>query len=134
MAKNQIITKNAVENHEEGLKRLTAGLKNNTTKMQLMRFLNIDFKYIDEYTHEQLVLKVLDTKKWADIIDTFSFDNVRECSVCHNLMVEGVYNEDKGEYYCCDECLDKQYGIDNYNREWEDKDENEATVYYTAWE
>lgn len=139
MAKEQIINADAHENHCEGQCRIQAYLHNETTKSQLMDFLGIDKKFAGEYTHETLVVKVMQEAlvgtniKWEDILDNFEIDNVRVCTLCGEPMVVGVYAD--GDYYCSDECLDKGLGINKYLELSKDTDKDPDCEYYlTQWD
>ena len=74
----KFIEMSSQKNHEEGYKRIVNFLTNETTKYELMQFLNIDKKYADEYTHELLVEKIIRGQvDWKTIIDKFEIPDVQ---------------------------------------------------------
>ena len=135
--KKTIIDTNANDNHKLGEETIETFLKNETSKNQLLDFLDIDRKFADDYTHEMLVEKIMskakvDKEVWNDITDNFEIDNVRICSQCGQPMVVGVYAG--GDYYCSDECLDEGLGIDKYLELSKDADiDEDCDYYYTEW-
>ena len=57
-------------------------------------------------------------------------EQLRICSVCGSLMRDG-YCEDMGAaYYCCDDCLHKEFTEEEWREECEENDQS----YYTEWE
>ena len=57
-------------------------------------------------------------------------EQLRLCSVCGSLMRDG-YCEDMGAaYYCCDDCLHKEFTEESWAEECEENDQS----YYTEWE
>lgn len=120
-------------NNANGITRVAKFLDANVTKSEMMDFLDIDKKFIEEYIHELLVRKVIETKKWQDILDIWDIDNVRLCTHCGELMIEGVYAD--GKCYCSEQCLDKGLGIDKYLELSKEDDEfpEDIEYYYTEW-
>ncbi|MBQ8997783.1 MAG: hypothetical protein IJ086_03695 [Clostridium sp.] len=54
---------------------------------------------------------------------------VRICSECSNLMIEGYVFDSGMEYYCDDNCLHKVFT----DEEWKEECEDNENSYWTQW-
>lgn len=129
MSKNEkIIALSKFENTGMAIAVIREHLELHTTKNQLLTFLNEQDVSVP---FDKLVERVMETKRWQDIIDEFYIDWVRVCSHCGSPMIVGVISD--YEYYCSDECIDKAIGIEKYNERAEFADDEDADTYYTEW-
>jgi hypothetical protein len=57
-------------------------------------------------------------------------ENIRTCSHCGRLMIEGYCIEGGQYHYCSDECLHKHFTKEDYEELY---DEGNGDSYYTDW-
>lgn len=58
-------------------------------------------------------------------------NDIKICSTCNKLMIEGFCIENGFAYYCTEECLKKEMEWDEY-LEW--YDDGNGDSYWTTWE
>lgn len=58
-------------------------------------------------------------------------NSYRFCSECERIMNEGYLINDGDEYYCSDDCLERNMTKEEYLESYAD---GEGSSYYTAWE
>jgi hypothetical protein len=58
-------------------------------------------------------------------------NSYRFCSECERIMIEGYLINDGDEYYCSDDCLERNMTKEEYLESYAD---GEGSSYYTAWE
>lgn len=77
----------------------------------------------ESYNKEQLndIFKVLEE---AEI-------EVRKCSNCNKLMVEGYVIDNGESYYCSDECLERNMSREEFEQLYKD---GEGDSYFTQWD
>lgn len=71
-------------------------------------------------------------KDYTEKLENGEDDNsYRECTQCEAIMNEGYLIDDGSEYYCSDECLEKNMTREEFNDLY---DNGHGSSYYTAWE
>jgi hypothetical protein len=112
-----------------------------------LKLLHKEYKNINDfYTDDELreILSKIRRPANVRIADAFldyiwEEDNIRQCTVCGELMNDGYYLD--GDYACCDKCRNEYY-IENRGCKTEeeaekvyleDYDDGDGDFYYTEW-
>lgn len=83
-------------------------------------------EYIDKDT---LVESIINTEKWSIVLNTLEINDFRICSKCGSLMHQGFCYDMGKSYYCSEECLHKDFTLDEWIYECEIEDQS----YWTDW-
>jgi len=75
------------------------------------------------------ILNEENKKKLFQILEDQEFE-VRICSKCNNLMLEGYCIEGGYQYFCSDECLKSEMTMKEFNNLYND---GEGDSYWTSW-
>lgn len=86
------------------------------------------YKFIIELLNE-----VTEQEKLNDIFNKLEEAEIeiRQCSNCSRLMVEGYVIENGEEYYCCDKCLESNMTREEFEELYK---EGEGDSYFTQWD
>lgn len=81
----------------------------------------------------ELLNKAYSNENLNDIFNTLEEAEieVRKCSSCNKLMVEGYVIENGESYYCDDQCLEKNMSREEFEELYDDGD---GDSYYTQWD
>ena len=107
----------------DGIRKMLKGIKEDGTHRKF--YISDCIQEINECITEKSVVSEI-----QDLFESFSEDiEVRICSHCNKLMIEGFIIGEGDEYYCSEDCLYQNLTKEEYNNMYE---EDEA--YYTEWE
>ncbi|MGL5086810.1 MAG: hypothetical protein ACRC68_14060 [Clostridium sp.] len=98
--------------------------------------------YIDNEEYKSLINKINSLLKSRDevvrynlattiqeYLERFELD-VRVCTSCLSLMVEGYVIDGGADYYCTDKCLEFDMTLEEFNEAYGD---GETETYFTEW-
>lgn len=93
-------------------------------KIEFEKYKTIIETFNKVITDEGKLDEIINILEEADI-------NIRQCSSCNKLMVEGYVIENGEEYYCCDKCLESNMTREEFEELYND---GEGDSYFTQWE
>lgn len=64
-----------------------------------------------------------------ELLERFALE-VRICTSCLSLMIQGYVIDGGMDYYCCDECLEKDMTLEEFEKAYGD---GSTDTYWTEW-